>query len=62
MNLDWQKQVSLEVTQLKTTEGNYQTLLINLLPPRELIATDILPHLELPGELDLNREVILSIP
>ncbi len=59
MNLDWQKQVSLEVTQLKTTEGNYQTLLINLLPPRELIATDILPHLELPSELDLNREVIL---
>ncbi|MFB2974736.1 CRISPR-associated ring nuclease Crn3/Csx3 [Microseira sp. BLCC-F43] len=59
MNLDWQKQVSLEVTQLKTTEGNYQTLLINLLPPRELIAPDILPHLELPGELDLNREVIL---
>ena len=59
MNLDWQKQVSLEVTQLKTTEGNYQTLSINLLPPREAIATDILPHLELPSELDLNREVIL---
>jgi CRISPR-associated protein Csx3 len=59
MNLDWQKQVRFEVNQLKTTEGNYQTLSINLVPPRELIATDILPHLELPGELDLNREVIL---
>ena len=59
MNTTPKPQVQLEVTELRTLEGNYQTLAINLLKPGELIEPKVLAELELPSELDLSREVIL---
>ena len=59
MNITPKPQVQLEVTELRTLEGNYQTLAINLLKPGELIEPKVLAELELPPELDLHREVIL---
>lgn len=59
MNTTPKPQVQLEVTELRTLEGNYQTLAINLLKPGELIEPNVLAELELPPELDLDREVIL---
>lgn len=59
MNTTPKPQVQLEVTELRTLEGNYQTLAINLLKPGELIEPKVLAELELPAELDLSREVIL---
>ncbi|MBD3563469.1 CRISPR-associated protein Csx3, partial [Planktothrix sp. FACHB-1355] len=55
-----QKQVELQVTELKTEMGIYQTLAINLVMFRELIKTDVLAQIKLPDELDLSREVILD--
>ncbi|MFB2918450.1 MULTISPECIES: CRISPR-associated protein Csx3 [Aerosakkonema] len=54
-----QKQVELQVTELKTAQGSYQTLAISLVMFQELIKTDVLAQLKLPDELDLSREVIL---
>jgi CRISPR-associated protein Csx3 len=59
MNTTPKPQIQLEVTELRTLEGNYQTLAINLLKPGELIEPKVLAELELPSELDLSREVIL---
>jgi CRISPR-associated protein Csx3 len=59
MNTTPKPQIQLEVTELRTLEGNFQTLAINLLKPGELIEPKVLAELELPSELDLSREVIL---
>ena len=60
MNTSPKPQVQLEVTELRTLEGDYQTLAINLhLEAGERLKPHALGKLELPPELDLSREVIL---
>jgi len=60
MNTILKPQVQLEVTELRTLEGDYQTLVINLhLEAGERLKPNALGSLELPSELDLSREVIL---
>jgi CRISPR-associated protein Csx3 len=51
--------VEFNVIESSTPNANYQTLEI-ILKPKVLIKPSILQQLELPLELDLNREVILS--
>jgi len=54
-----QSKVQLEVFELNSGSCNYQTLAINLLEPKSLIAVDEMLSLELPAELNLQREIIL---
>ncbi|MGB3401206.1 MAG: CRISPR-associated protein Csx3 [Microcoleaceae cyanobacterium] len=49
--------VEFHVTESSTPDGNYQTLKMS--EPRELIQPSTLEELELPSELDLDREIIL---
>jgi CRISPR-associated protein Csx3 len=51
--------LEFNVIELPTLRGNYQTLAMTLTEPQKLIEPSILEQLELPSELDLNREVIL---
>jgi CRISPR-associated protein Csx3 len=51
--------VQLTVISLKTADQAYQSLVINLVQPGDLITTDVLDGLILPADLDRSREVIL---
>ncbi len=54
-----QPEVQLQVIALRTRERDCQALAINLLKPESLIRPEELLFLEIPPELDLDREVIL---
>ncbi|MBD1821814.1 CRISPR-associated protein Csx3 [Cyanobacteria bacterium FACHB-DQ100] len=54
-----QSEVSFQVVSLTTPEQECQTLAIDLLKPKSLIGTDELQRLQLPAELDRQREVVL---
>ncbi len=54
-----QPEVQLQVIALRTCERDCQALTINLLKPESLIRPEELLLLEIPPELDLDREVIL---
>ena len=51
--------IALDVITLPTSHGLCQTLAITLTQPQSLISPQTLSTLELPVDLDLNREVIL---
>ncbi len=51
--------VQLEVFELESGEHKYQALAINLVEPRDLIKVSEMEILEIPPELDLQREIIL---
>jgi CRISPR-associated protein Csx3 len=51
--------VQLEVFELESDGCKYQTLSINLVEPRDLIDVSEMLMLEIPLELDLQREIIL---
>lgn len=54
-----QSEVAFQVVSLTTPEQECQTLAITLLKPQSLIGTDELRSLQLPSELDRQREVVL---
>lgn len=54
-----QSEIAFQVIYLTTPQQECQTLAINLLKPESLIGTHELRSLQLPEELDLQREVIL---
>jgi CRISPR-associated protein Csx3 len=51
--------VQLEVFELESGEHQYQALEINLVEPKDLIPVSEMQVLEIPPELDLQREIIL---
>jgi CRISPR-associated protein Csx3 len=59
MSLTPEFPLEFNVIELPTPHGNYQTLTITLTEPQDLIPPLVLNKLQLPAELDLNREVIL---
>ncbi|MBF2067076.1 MAG: CRISPR-associated protein Csx3 [Calothrix sp. C42_A2020_038] len=51
--------VQLEVFELESGEHKYQALEINLVEPKDLISVSEMQMLEIPPELNLQREIIL---